>query len=239
MSVRLFLPIVALCLLAGVVAVPAGLRAQTGEPNTQNIGITRGNASPSVVQVPVGASIRWVNNDTKVHELVLKFDDGFVLPLPDLEPGADFTMAFTDAESLLFRSVNDPGVRGTITIGTRAPIATNTLAPSANAPLPAATVFDPPGPEATATATRTIVAIGTTEAVSVGISTVSPTDEVVPATPIPTPPPPEAGGLGLVADRSRVGVLWLGFLGAAVMALAASSLLLSGSRKRITVERRR
>ncbi len=264
MGVRLLLPFVLMLVVVSVNTAPSVLFAQSGEPNTQDIVITNGSASPSVVQVPVGASIRWINSDSKAHELVLEFDDGFVLPLLNLEPGTDFTMAFTDSEALLFRSLNDAAVTGSITISTATPL--NTPAPTTGAPIPSATAVStspaiaatatprpatatptprvatatPPPPTSTPTnPVSTAVANTTSEPVVATTATATPTTQVAATTPIPTPPPPAAGGLGLVAEGGPGGVLWLGILGAAVMTFAISALLYSGSKNRITFERRR
>lgn len=220
MGARATLTIILLSVVASVAVGSGVLRAQSGEPNTQDIVITNGSASPSVLQVAVGASIRWVNHDTKSHELVLRFDDGFVLPLLDLQPGADFTMAFADNEALKFLSRNAPGVSGSIVIGSASPLPTY------------ATVTAP------TTRQNPSQPLSTTEPVIATTATPTATSAVAP-TSIPTPPPPSAGGLGLVADGGPTGTLWLGFLGAAVMMLAMSALLHSGSRKRILIERKR
>lgn len=241
MGSRRSLSLVAISIVVFFGVLPGAVRAQSGEPNTQDIVITSGSASPSVVQVPVGASIRWINMDAKSHELVLEFSDGFELPLLTLQPGSDFTMAFTDSEALLFRSLNDPGVSGSITVGTASPVSTPT--PTIGGIVRSATAVATSPSAAAGPATSTPRPAGTANATAVAtrqpVEAATPTRNSVGSTPVATPPPPAAGGLGLVAERSSGGFFWLGILGAAVMAFAVSALLFSGSKKRITFERRK
>lgn len=248
MGIRRFLTLVVTTFVA--FAAASELNAQSGEPNTQDIVITSGSASPSVVQVPAGASIRWINMDAKSHELVLEFSDGFELPLITLEPGSDFTMAFTDSEALLFRSLSDPGVSGSITVGTATPVSTPTLSTGgmvrsatavATSPAAAATPTGPAtsAPRPAGTVNAPAIAGAPRQPVEATTSAATPPRTPIGSTPVATPPPPAAGGLGLAADRDSGGVYWLGILGAALMLFAVSGLLFSGSKKRITFERRK
>jgi hypothetical protein len=313
MRARTFGPLVLFLVALGVGLVPSPLLGQSGEPGTTDIIIMSGNATPSNLQVSIGSSVNWINNDSIEHSITLEYgEDGFVFSSFALAPGDQFTAAFPDAEVVIFRSEDDPRVTGTITIGTppptpttvpaatattaapaatatsaaatatspapqptattAAPIATATspaqaatptrtatrpaATPTRTATRPASTATAPGGPNATSTprpatatprpaiatpvpgtiSTSTPAASSTTQGSEVSTATPTAQSSAVAGTPIPTPPPPSAGGLGLVAEGGTSGFVWMALLGAALMAFALSALFWAGSNKRISFE---
>lgn len=185
MRVRTFGPLLLLLTALGAGLVPAPLFGQSGEPGTHDIVIASGTASPSAVQIGVGSSVRWVNNDSVSHELVLEFSDGFIFPLLDLQPGADFTLVFTEAETVLFRSENDPGVQGTITVGTPSTTPTATTVPPTATSAPASTATAAP---ATSTPTTVSAANTATPSPTSPSGSTATATSVAAATNTPAPP---------------------------------------------------
>ncbi len=140
-----------------------------------NLAQTTSSSRPATRRRPtcksVGSSVRWINNDSIAHELVLDFSDGVSSPLLDLQPGADFTLAFSDAETVTFRSEDDPGVTGTIVVGSSAPAPTATSTTAAStATTVAPTATSTTVPQSTATTQPANTATATTAA-----STATPT----------------------------------------------------------------
>lgn len=224
--------------------------AQSVPDVTVHIEITSTGFVPQVTEVEPGWAVQWTNNDDVNHVVASSDDDAdFIFDTGLLPPGESGAFVFDLEGTFEYFSVTNPEFTGTVIVGSaavqtpEAPTATATNPPAATAtPAPANTatpVATPPASSPTAAPTEPTPELPSTQEPSATATpepqpTATAEATVVPAQ--PTPPPPSAGGAGLNAiggaSPGMAGIL----LGLAAMALAAASLLYSGSLGRIGIE---
>mgnify|MGYP002336399323 CR=1 FL=1 len=83
----------------------------TNDPNT----ITMKNMvfSPSRLEVSMGTTVTWVNDDNMVHTVTS--DDGF-FSSGDLQPGQKFTYRFSDAGQYNYHCDRHAGMTGAVVV---------------------------------------------------------------------------------------------------------------------------
>ncbi|HEX6679815.1 MAG TPA: cupredoxin domain-containing protein [Gaiellaceae bacterium] len=113
---KLFVPFIAVAALA-VGAAPAA-PATTA---TVQINIKASSFAPSVKTIKTGDSVKWVNVDTKNHQVVSN-NGSFVSPI--LGPGKTYSHQFRAAGTYRYHDGLNPTVRGTIKVSGPAPAVT-------------------------------------------------------------------------------------------------------------------
>ena len=88
---RVALPLLALALLSGCAG---GGASAAGPVLTTTVNLPPSYVfSPSVIQVPVGATVTWTNNDNFTHSVLVVGSNDF----HNMKPGEKATIAFTKA----------------------------------------------------------------------------------------------------------------------------------------------
>ncbi len=118
----LVLPVVGACSSndnAGTASTPqvtAALSATTSVPASTDeaaVGIADFKFMPPDVEVPIGGSVVWTNNDKQPHTATSagSFDAGAI------QPGASATVAFRTAGTFTYICSFHPFMTGTVTVG--------------------------------------------------------------------------------------------------------------------------
>ncbi len=207
---RHFLPVIAavFALLTGM-ALAGATTPAPGEGRT--IVITDHTIDAPVVQLPAGSTAHFANLSGTPHQIVVRSDDGESLTVSHIEPGEIVAITFHEPGRYQWASSNVPAVQGEILVGAvRSP-----GEPADGSPVTATT----PGPvDDAADATPT------------------PEDESG-ATPAPgeTPPPPEAGNLGIAPGTGGPGAA-LPLFALSMILFAAASLMYSVVRGTLSLE---
>ena len=113
---KLFIPFIAVAALA-VGAAPAA-PASTA---TVQVNIKAGSFAPSVTTIKTGDSVKWVNVDTKNHQVVSN-NGSFVSPI--LGPGKTYSHRFNAAGTYRYHDGLNAAVKGTIKVTGAAPAVT-------------------------------------------------------------------------------------------------------------------
>jgi plastocyanin len=113
---KLFLPFVAVAALA-VGAAPA-TPASTA---TATVQIKRSSFSPTTVTIKTGDTVKWVNTDTRNHQVVSN-NGSFVSPI--LGPGKSYSHRFNAAGTYRYHDGLNAAVRGTVKVNGPPPAVT-------------------------------------------------------------------------------------------------------------------
>jgi|SRR5919204_1197621 plastocyanin len=105
---KLLLPLVALGVLA-VGAAPATSKSSA----TKTVQITRTAFSPAKVTIKSGDTVKWVNSDTRDHQVVSN-NGSFVSPI--LGPGKSYSHRFQAAGTYRYHDGLNPAVKGTVVV---------------------------------------------------------------------------------------------------------------------------
>jgi plastocyanin len=79
--------------------------------NAQTLGASAFNPSP--LTIPVGATVRWTNNDTIAHDATSNTN---VWASGNLTPGAHFDFTFQTAGTYAYHCTIHPGMTGTVVV---------------------------------------------------------------------------------------------------------------------------
>ncbi|HUI89348.1 MAG TPA: cupredoxin domain-containing protein [Anaerolineales bacterium] len=83
-------------------------------PASNAVSITGAGFQPAQLQVKVGATVTWTNNDSAAHTVTSDtagaFDSG------PINQGATFQFTFSQAGTFTYHSTNDSGWAGTVTV---------------------------------------------------------------------------------------------------------------------------
>ncbi|HTO55245.1 MAG TPA: cupredoxin family copper-binding protein [Myxococcota bacterium] len=93
-----------------VAALAPGVRAADAAPKVH---IENFQFRPQTLEVPVGATVVWVNDDEEIHALYA-MDDSFRSPA--LDGDASFEHQFTKAGTYEYRCSLHPQMKGTIVV---------------------------------------------------------------------------------------------------------------------------
>jgi plastocyanin len=101
-------------LIAGVIKFAAAdSQAATAPPAASPYAVSMKNFafSPATINVPVGATVRWKNDDSVAHTVTSKgFDSG------NLDSGRSFTFTFTKSGSYSYVCTYHQGMSGTVVV---------------------------------------------------------------------------------------------------------------------------
>jgi plastocyanin len=84
-----------------------------GPGGTRNIQVLDNQFSPSLIFVPRGATVRWTNNGSTMHNIA---PDGGGWSSGNLAPGASYERVFNQLGTVSYRCTIHPGMTGTIEV---------------------------------------------------------------------------------------------------------------------------
>src|SRR5437763_2626972 len=191
-------------LVALALTATAGLALLPGTPasaGTTDATIANFRFSPNPLSTPVGATVKWTNNDGTSHTVTA--DDGSFDSGP-ISPNGTFTQTFGQARTIAYHCDIHPSMHGTLQIGsaattTTAPPTTTTTAPTTTTTVrvttttaaPTTTTAPSPAPGGGATSPTTAPRTTTTKPAA--------TSTTRAATPTTTPQPPATTAPSAVA----------------------------------------
>ena len=82
-------------------------------PMTANATITGGGFTPSSIDVSVGSTVTWTNNDTSAHSVVA---DGGQFNSGTIGPGGKFSYAFPAAGAFAYHDGVNPRMSGVVNV---------------------------------------------------------------------------------------------------------------------------
>lgn len=83
-------------------------------PSGRNVAIKNFTFAPNALRVPVGATVRWTNQDTAPHTATAT---GNAFSSPQLGKGKGYGKRFTKAGRYTYLCALHPGMRGTVIVG--------------------------------------------------------------------------------------------------------------------------
>jgi len=111
---------IGLLFIAGMVMISCGKsngygnnNTTTPPPVTNTVSIVNMTFSPATLNVPVGTTVTWTNNDNMTHTVTSDasgFDSG------DIAPGGKYSKVFSVAGTYAYHCTIHPGMKGTITV---------------------------------------------------------------------------------------------------------------------------
>ncbi|HEX2697470.1 MAG TPA: hypothetical protein VHM28_07140 [Anaerolineales bacterium] len=95
-------------------ATPSANQSATPTPAVVNeVAITSTGFTPSAIQVKVGTTVTWTNNDTSTEAFTSDIDG---LDSGPLEQGGMFVYTFTEAGTFVYHSTSDSTLVGTVIV---------------------------------------------------------------------------------------------------------------------------
>ncbi len=95
-------------------ATPSANQSSAATPAAVNaVSVTSTGFSPSVIQVKIGTTVTWTNNDTSAQAFT---SDTGVFDSGPLAPGATFTYTFNEAGTFVYHSTATSTLIGTVIV---------------------------------------------------------------------------------------------------------------------------
>jgi len=82
-------------------------------PTTVSATITAGGFAPNPINISVGSTVTWTNNDSAAHAIVA---DGGAFSSGAIAPGAQYSYTFPSAATVTYHDASNPGMVGTVNV---------------------------------------------------------------------------------------------------------------------------
>jgi plastocyanin len=104
---------VAVMLLIAATACGSYSSPTSPTATTVNVTITSGGFSPNPIDISVGSTVTWTNNDTSAHAEVA---DNGVFNSGTIAPGGQFSYTFPTAGTFTYHDTFNPSMVGTVNV---------------------------------------------------------------------------------------------------------------------------
>lgn len=103
----------AVILLTAAIACGKSSSPTSPTPTTMNVTIVSGGFTPNLINISVGSSVTWTNNDTSAHTVVANngaFTSGTIAP------GGQYSYAFPSAGTFAYHDAANPNMVGVVNV---------------------------------------------------------------------------------------------------------------------------